>query len=90
MKPTLSTAFVLSALAIGVAGAAEARPNGPLQIPRKGEAKLDVNLEISLADGAFFEPVALAPDFYYGVTNKIAFGIVHTGLKSYILAGTIF
>jgi hypothetical protein len=48
------------------------------ELPGHGGMRVDGNLEISLADGGFFNPVALAPDFYYGFTKNLVFGLAHS------------
>jgi hypothetical protein len=47
---------------------------------QKGRAVLDAFLEISLSDGAAFKPVSLSPDIWYGVTDEITAGLVHSSV----------
>jgi hypothetical protein len=46
----------------------------------KGKLLLDVQLEMSLSSGAAFKPVSLAPDLWYGVTDDLSLGLVHSSL----------
>tara|TARA_R110002073_G_scaffold3074_3_gene20581 strand:+ start:138 stop:875 length:738 start_codon:yes stop_codon:yes gene_type:complete len=57
----------------------------PLAAPNQGQVKIDLNLEISLADGAFFAPAALAPDIYYGVSDSVTVGLVHSAISQGLL-----
>jgi hypothetical protein len=44
----------------------------------KGKLVLDAQLQMSLSSGAVFKPVSLAPDLWYGVTDDLSLGIVHS------------
>jgi len=44
----------------------------------KGKLLLDAELEMSLSSGAAFKPVSLAPDLWYGVTDDLSLGLVHS------------
>jgi hypothetical protein len=46
----------------------------------KGKLLLDAQLEMSLSSGAAFKPVSLAPDLWYGVTDDLSLGLVHSSL----------
>jgi hypothetical protein len=46
----------------------------------KGKLVLDAQLEINLSSGNAFKPVSLAPDLWYGVTDDITLGLVHSSL----------
>src|SRR5882757_2600288 len=46
----------------------------------KGKLVLDAQLELNLSSGNAFKPVSLAPDLWYGVTDDITLGLVHSGL----------
>jgi len=46
-------------------------------LPR-GTLFLDAFLEINLSSDAAFKPVSLAPDLWYGVTDDLTLGIVHS------------
>ncbi|HEX7700784.1 MAG TPA: hypothetical protein VF403_08685 [Kofleriaceae bacterium] len=46
----------------------------------KGKLLLDAQLEMSLSSGAVFKPVSLAPDLWYGVTDDLSLGLVHSSL----------
>lgn len=47
---------------------------------QKGRAVLNAYLAISLSDGAAFKPVSLSPDIWYGVTDEITAGLVHSAV----------
>jgi hypothetical protein len=53
--------------------------DGPIQLnlPR-GRVVLDAYAEINLSSGAVFEPFSLAPDVWYGATDEITVGLVHS------------
>jgi len=44
----------------------------------KGRAVIDAYLEISLVSGAVFKPFSIAPDIWYGVSDDITVGLVHS------------
>ena len=44
----------------------------------KGRALIDVYLEISLVSGNVFKPFSIAPDLWYGVSDDITVGLVHS------------
>ena len=46
----------------------------------KGKLLLDAQLEISLSSGAVFKPFSIAPDLWYGVTDDLSLGLVHSAL----------
>jgi hypothetical protein len=64
----------------------------------KGRALLDAFLEINLVSGVEFKPFSLSPDVWYGVTDDITMGLVHSAVgtsgfiggsgESLCLAGT--
>lgn len=53
---------------------------------QKGRAILDAFVEIGLSSGAAFKPVSITPDIWYGVTDDITAGVVHsaTGASGFI------
>lgn len=53
----------------------------------KGKLLLDVQLEMSLSSGRVFKPVSLAPDLWYGVTDDLSLGLVHSFLGETGLIG---
>ncbi|MEO8845479.1 MAG: hypothetical protein ABI591_24485 [Kofleriaceae bacterium] len=53
----------------------------------KGKLVLDAQLEMSLSSGAAFKPVSLAPDLWYGVTDDLTLGLVHSSLGETGLIG---
>jgi hypothetical protein len=44
----------------------------------KGKLLLDAYLEMDLSSGAAFKPVSLTPDLWYGVTDDLTLGLVHS------------
>lgn len=38
------------------------------------------HLDFNLSDGVAFEPVSLAPDLWYGASDKLSVGLAHSGL----------
>lgn len=55
---------------------------------QKGRAVLNAFLEIGLSNGAAFKPVSLSPDIWYGVTDEITAGLVHSGVGTTGFLGT--
>jgi len=75
MRSKILAALFLSS----VLSPALATAGGPAQtLPGKGGLRLDVALEVSVADGAFFEPIALAPDIYYGFHKYLVLAVTHS------------
>lgn len=48
----------------------------------KGRALLDAFIEINLSDGGVFKPFSVSPDVWYGVTDDITAGLVHSAAGS--------
>src|SRR5262245_59025670 len=48
----------------------------------KGRVLLDAYLEINLSLAATFDPVSLSPDVWYGATDDITVGLVHSAVGS--------
>jgi hypothetical protein len=83
-----TTIAVASAL-VGASGLT-ARADGPttadssesvpdeLVLP-KGKLLLDAFLEMNLSSGEVFKPVSITPDLWYGVTDDLTLGLVHSG-----------
>src|SRR5512138_1844502 len=66
--------------------AASSSPAGPagdasVTLP-KGRVLLDAFLEMNLVSGAEFKPVSLSPDVWYGVTDDVTVGLVHSAVGS--------
>src|SRR5215213_5512264 len=89
MRAFSRSALALAVLfaATGTAGAEEeeyTKHDWPLEVTKRPivlarsmfEARGDT-MFINLSDGAAGEPVSLAPDLYYGVTNHLTVGINH-------------
>jgi hypothetical protein len=45
----------------------------------KGKLLLDAFLEMNLSRNAVFKPVSITPDLWYGVTDDLTLGLVHSG-----------
>ncbi len=61
------------------AAAAPAGGADQLTLPR-GQLLLDAFAEINLSSGGVFKPFSLSPDLWYGATDDITVGLVHSGL----------
>jgi hypothetical protein len=46
----------------------------------KGRLVVNAYLGIGLSDGAAFKPISLSPDVWYGVTDEITAGVVHSAV----------
>ena len=46
----------------------------------KGRAVLDVFVEIGLSAGSPFDPISISPDLWYGATDDITVGLIHSTL----------
>ncbi|HEX4418155.1 MAG TPA: hypothetical protein VH165_09675 [Kofleriaceae bacterium] len=63
------------------AAAAAPSADGPdqLLLP-KGRVILDAYLEIGLSSGSAFKPVSISPDIWYGVSDVLTVGLVHSSV----------
>lgn len=86
-------ALVLAALVAGPSAAAAdppvpaPRPRPPGVVLGRGQLSLTLNLEVQMSAGKAGEPVSLAPDLAYGVTDDLTVTVVHslsamTGLRA--------
>lgn len=63
------------------AAAASAGGEGGEQLTlQKGRLVVNAYLGIGLSDGAAFKPISLSPDVWYGVTDDITAGLVHSAV----------
>jgi hypothetical protein len=63
------------------AAAAAAGGEGGEQLTlQKGRLVVNAYLGIGLSDGATFKPISLSPDIWYGVTDDITAGLVHSAV----------
>ena len=46
----------------------------------KGKLALDAFVEMNLSSGEAFKPVSITPDLWYGVTDDVTIGLVHSGV----------
>jgi hypothetical protein len=58
---------------------AGAEGNDSLTLP-KGRVVIDAYLAINLSTDAAFKPVSISPDIWYGATDDITVGLVHSGV----------
>jgi hypothetical protein len=63
----------------GSTPAAAADGDVQLTLP-KGRLVLDAYLAASLVSGAVFKPFALSPDIWYGATDKVTVGLIHSSV----------
>ncbi len=65
------------------AAAASAGGEGGEQLTlQKGRAVVNLYVGIGLSSGAAFKPISLSPDLWYGVTDDITAGVVHSAVGS--------
>jgi hypothetical protein len=63
------------------AAAASAGGEGGEQLTlQKGRLVVNAYLGIGLSDGAAFKPISISPDVWYGVTDDITAGVVHSAV----------
>jgi hypothetical protein len=67
------------AVATDAAAAPAAAAGDSLTLP-KGRVLIDAFIEASLDSGAVFKPVSISPDLWYGVSDKLTVGLVHSAL----------
>jgi hypothetical protein len=60
---------------------AESEPSGPDQLTMpKGKLLVDAFVELNLSKDNAFKPVSISPDVWYGVTNDLTLGLVHSSI----------
>src|SRR5262249_3369390 len=80
-KALISMCVLGMALAEARADTLTAEDTAPAQVTLpKGRFVLDVFLEISLASDAVFKPFSISPDLWYGVTDEITVGLIHSAI----------
>src|SRR5882724_3104641 len=77
---TLSTAHA-DEMEAGAPPAATASGIEQVTLP-KGRVLLDVALEANLSTDQVFKPFSISPDLWYGVTDELSVGVVHSSLGS--------
>lgn len=55
----------------------------------KGKALVDAYLELDLSSDRVFKPVSFAPDIWYGVTDDLTLGLVHSGVGATGFLGAV-
>ncbi len=79
MKVTL-VAAMLAASSAGVAFAEEVTATEERQLTLPGgKVFLDAFVEVNLSKDFAFKPVSVAPDIWYGVSDDLTLGLVHSG-----------
>lgn len=59
-----------------------ARPRASTLVLKPGEAVLTVTSEASVGSGTLLEPISIAPDFSYGLTERVTVSLVHSGFAT--------
>jgi hypothetical protein len=60
---------------------AAGQPTGPDQLTMpKGKLLVNAFVEINLSTDAAFKPVSISPDLWYGVTDDLTLGLVHSSI----------
>jgi hypothetical protein len=67
------------ASADGPAPAGDGGGTDQLTLP-KGRLLLSAFVEVGLNNGAAFKPISISPDIWYGATDEITVGLVHSGV----------
>lgn len=65
---------------LDAAAAAAGGEGGDQLTLQKGRAVLNAYLAIGLSSGAAFKPVSLSPDLWYGATDDLTVGLVHSAV----------
>lgn len=76
---TLSTARADTEVASSATGAASADGTYQLILP-KGRVVLDAFVAMNLSSGAVFKPFSISPDVWYGATDEITVGLLHSAV----------
>lgn len=71
------------------AAATPSNAGGTQLVLPKGRLVLDAYVPINLSDGAVGKPISISPDLWYGVTDDITVGLVHSSLGSTGLMGGV-
>jgi opacity protein-like surface antigen len=80
MRKVALVAAIVAASISGVAIAQEATTTEEQQLTLPGgKVFLDAFLEVDLSKGHAFKPVSIAPDIWYGVSDDLSLGLVHSG-----------
>ncbi len=74
----LIASSLVAATATGVAAEPAAVGHPRMTVPAK-QGVLHALIEMNLSKDAAFKPVSIAPDLWYGATEKLTLGLVHSG-----------
>ena len=86
LSRTIATISLTQFMVLGALWADGDRANRPLDTIAAGEIKIDVSIEIPLADeGGFFNPISVSPDIYYGINNNFSVGLLHSSASQGLL-----
>jgi hypothetical protein len=55
----------------------------------KGRLLLNAFFEANLGDGKVFNPISISPDIWYGATDKLTIGLVHSGVGGNGFIGSV-
>ena len=81
-------ALILLTLPV-VSGVVRADTGSDQLVLPKGRAVLDGQLEVNLSSDAAGKPISLAPDIWYGATDQVTVGLVHSDLGDSGFIGTV-
>ena len=83
---TASATLLAASLSLSTAALAEeatsAEESPVVMTAPKGSLVVMAHVDINLSKDSAFEPVSLAPDIWYGATEKFSVGLTHSGLAS--------
>lgn len=89
-KALITMCVLGAALAEARADTLTAEDTAPAQVTLpKGRFVLDVFLEISLSTDAVFKPFSISPDLWYGITDDITVGLVHSPTPEFGFIGLV-
>ncbi len=88
LRAPITAGATLLAASLSISTAAFAQEASPAESPvsmtaPKGSLFVIAHLDINLSKDAAFKPVSLAPDIWYGATDKLTVGLTHSGVASH-------
>ena len=75
---SLPLVLVVLAWFCGVAGA----DGAPRLVPDAGQVQAELWFTANLSKDQVFEPFSLAPDIFYGITEKLSIGVIHSSVAT--------
>ena len=90
----VSTLVLFSALLFGSLGTAVADHHAEVagtdrMVAPRGQLVLYVPVHVNLSEDLAFKPVSVAPDIWYGVTEKLTLGLIHSGYAASGFMGSL-